>query len=274
MGNKPKKIKKYFQIISGFSCLIIIAIFIIFSDYLSSPFSMNLSNRLSLIFSDNHLLGTDQFGRDLFARIVRGSQASITIGLLSSTIAIVIGTCMGLLSGYHGKYIDLLIMRTIDIIQGFPALLILIALSLLLPPHNITTICIIGFVSWTGIARLIRAEMIVIKTQDYIIAAQSFGYSTSRTIIKHILPNCFASIIILYTLNIGNAIMYEASLAFLGMGILPPEPSLGRMINEGKDFLRIAPHISIYPGIALSIIVLGFNLIGEGLRDASDVRFK
>ena len=178
------------------------------------------------------------------------------------------------MSGYFGSWIDSLLMRLIDIIQSFPVLLILIALSATVDPSKTMMIVIIGGITWTSIARIIRGQVIQIKTKPYLCAVQAMGYSHIRIIFVHVVPNCISQIIIVFTLGISGAIMFEASLSFLGMGISPPEPSLGRMILEGKDFLRVAPHISLLPGLMIALIVLGFNLLGEGLRDILDIKLK
>lgn len=258
----------------GVICILIVLIIACASIVLVSPLVMDISKRLLPTLSPDHFLGTDQFGRDILSRISRGIQLSIWIGFLASLLALIIGMIVGITAGYFGKVVDSFLMRIVDIIQSFPTLLILIALAAVFPPSTTLTVLAIGSVSWTGLARIVRGQIMQIKTKSYIHAIRSMGYSHLRIITSHILPNCIAPIIIVFTLGISGAIMFEASLSFLGMGIQPPDPSLGRMITEGKDFLRIAPHISLLPGLAIALIVLGFNLAGEGIRDVLDVRLK
>ena len=258
----------------GIICILIVLTIACASAMLESPLVMDISKRLLPTLSPDHFLGTDQFGRDILSRISRGIQLSVWIGFLASLLALVIGMIVGITAGYFGKLADSLLMRIVDIIQSFPILLILIALAAVFPPSTTLTVLAIGGVSWTGPARIVRGQVMQIKTKSYIQAVRSMGYSHLRIITSHILPNCIAPIIIVFTLGISGAIMFEASLSFLGMGIQPPEPSLGRMITEGKDFLRVAPHISLFPGLAIALIVLGFNLAGEGIRDVLDTRLK
>ena len=258
----------------GVICILIVLIIACASFVLVSPLVMDISKRLLPTLSPDHFLGTDQFGRDILSRISRGIQLSIWIGFLASLLALVIGMIVGISAGYFGKVVDSLLMRIVDIIQSFPILLILIALAAVFPPSTKLTVLAIGGVFWTGLARIVRGQVLQIKTKSYIHSVRSMGYSHLRIITSHILPNCIAPIIIVFTMNISGAIMFEASLSFLGMGIQPPDPSLGRMITEGKDFLRVAPHISLIPGLTIALIVLGFNLAGEGIRDVLDVRLK
>ncbi len=237
-----------------------------------SPFAQNLDLRLLPSGSSSHLLGTDHFGRDVLSRLATGSKISIQVGFIASGISLMIGVILGLISGYFGRRMDTIIMRFTDIMLAFPILLFLIAISAAFEPSLKTTMIAIGAVSWPPIARLMRSQVLSMKNREFVNAARSLGFNHFRIIIKHILPNCLAPILITFTLGISGAIMAEASLSFLGLGVQPPEPSWGAMINEGKDFLRVAPHLSIYPGIAIALAVLGFNLLGEGLRDKLDVK--
>lgn len=234
----------------------------------------NLDNRLLSAGSLNHLLGTDHFGRDILLRIIVGAGVSIKVGLLASTISLLLGIFLGLIAGYFGKWVDTFIMRFTDIMMAFPVLLFLIAISTTFEPNINTAMIAIGAVSWPPMARLMRSQVLMLKSREFIFSAEALGLSHHRILFFHILPNCLAPIIVTFTLGISGAIMAEASLSFLGLGVQPPTPSWGSMINEGKDFLRIAPAMSIYPGIAIAITVLAFNLVGEGLRDALDVKLE
>ncbi len=237
-----------------------------------SPVVQNLGQRLAPAGSSGFFLGSDQFGRDILARILTGARVSLKAGVLASSISLTIGLILGVVAGYFGKWADTVIMRFTDIMLGFPVLLFLIAVTAVVKPGLNSAMIAIGCVSWPPMARLIRAQVLALRSREFIQAAQGLGLRHAAVIVRHILPNCLAPVIVTFTLGISGAIMAEASLSFLGLGVQPPQPSWGAMINEGKDFLRVAPWISIYPGIAIALAVLGFNLLGEGLRDALDVK--
>tara|TARA_B100001029_G_scaffold179232_1_gene188036 strand:- start:7266 stop:8090 length:825 start_codon:yes stop_codon:yes gene_type:complete len=255
----------------GFLILFLFLGFTLIQSFLPSPFEQNLQNRLLNVGADGHIFGTDQFGRDLLSRLIYGIRISMFVGILSSIISAFIGISIGLLSGYYGGKIDSILMRLTDIIMAFPTLLLLIALSTAMEPGIKTVIVVIGIVSWTGMARLVRSQVLSIKSDEFIHAAKSLGFSESKILLQHVLPNCFGPILISFTLGISGAIMAEASLSFLGLGTQPPMPSWGIMISEGKDFFRVAPALSILPGGVIALGVIGFNLIGESLRDALDI---
>jgi peptide/nickel transport system permease protein len=256
----------------GLFLILILLIMASFSGFISTENIQNLDNRLLPSGELNHLLGTDHFGRDILLRIIVGAGISLKVGLLASTISLLLGILLGLIAGYFGKWVDTIIMRFTDIMMAFPILLFLIAISATFEPGINTAMITIGAVSWPPMARLMRSQVLMLKSREFISSAEALGFSHFRILFFHILPNCLAPIIVTFTLGISGAIMAEASLSFLGLGVQPPTPSWGSMINEGKDFLRIAPGISVYPGIAIAITVLAFNLVGEGLRDALDVK--
>ncbi len=262
---------KNYQIKFGLILLYVIVIISILSLFLNKYNDINLNKILLPVLSKEHFLGTDQFGRDLLSRIFRGTLISVIIGVLASIIASIIGISLGLAAGFYKK-LDSFIMRFVDIVQSFPTLLILIALISIFKPTISLTIIVIGIVSWTGITRIVRGQVLVIKSKEYVQSAIAMGYSQYRILFYHIFINCLSPIIIVFTLGISNAIMFEAGLSFLGLGVQPPTPSLGRMINEGKDFIMIEPNLIVLPSIVLSIIVIGFNLLGEGLRERLDVK--
>ncbi|MFE1627332.1 nickel transporter permease [Brevibacillus reuszeri] len=238
------------------------------------PYEMNVKERLLDPLEGGHLLGTDQFGRDLFTRILYGARVSLEVGIVSVSLALVIGVTLGLISGYYGGWIDTVIMRFVDIVLSFPVLLLAIAFVAALGPGIENVIIALALVYWTSYARLVRATVLSIKEEEYVQAARTIGSSDFRIIVYNILPNCLAPIIVVATLGLGQAIVAEATLSFLGLGIQPPESSWGWTLAFGMKFLQDAPHLSIYPGVAIMLTVLGFNLLGDGIRDLTDTKLK
>ena len=221
-----------------------------------------------------YLMGADLFGRDVFSRIVYGARVSLGIGAAVQASALTLGLALGLLSGFYGGWVDNLIMRLAEVIFAFPGLLFAIAIMAVIGPSLYNVFVALGLVSWTALARLVRGQVLTIKQQEYVDAARALGASNLRIIVRHILPNVVASAIVLVTLGIGSAILAEASLSFLGLGAQPPTPSWGSMLSAGRDYLRQAPWLSIYPGLAIFLTVMGFNLLGDGLRDLLDPRLQ
>ncbi|PWW31296.1 peptide/nickel transport system permease protein [Cytobacillus oceanisediminis] len=282
----PKKgfdFKEFVQLITqsksvliGGAFILIVVICAIFAPVISThdPYEMNMSERLLTPMEDGHILGTDQYGRDLFSRIIYGARVSLEVGLVSVVLAMVIGVTLGLVSGYYGGWVDTLIMRIVDIFLSFPVLLLAIALVAALGPGIENVILALGFVYWTNYARIVRANVLAIKEEEYIQAAKTIGSNDFRIIFLNILPNCLAPIVVVATLGLGTAIVSEATLSFLGLGIQPPESSWGWTLAFGMKFIREAPHLSVYPGLAIMFTVLGFNLLGDGIRDLTDSKLK
>jgi ABC-type dipeptide/oligopeptide/nickel transport system permease subunit len=218
------------------------------------------------------LLGSDAQGRDVLSRVLYGARLSLAVGLISQSIAMALGVTLGLVAGFYGRWVEGLIMRVADVTLAFPSLLLLIAIAAAVKPSLPVVFVVIGVVGWAGMARLVRGQVLVVRSLEYVQAARALGASDARIISRHLLPNVVAPVIVAATLGIGGAIMAEAALSFIGLGAQPPTPSWGAMVAEGRDLLRVAPWVSIVPGLAIGLAVLGTNLLGDGLRDALDVR--
>lgn len=231
-----------------------------------SPTEQNLDQDL-LSNSKDHLLGTDKLGRDVLSRVIYGARVSVLVGLSTVIISLLLGIAIGSVSGYFGGWIDQLLMRSVDILLAFPGLLLAIAFTAVLGPglnHVILALCLIG---WTGYARLVRGEILALREKEFVHAAQALGGGPARIIGLHMLPNLLPPLLIQSTFGVAAAIISEGSLSFLGLGAQPPTPSWGSMLNEGRQFLLVAPHLTTYPGLAVMITVLALNLVGDGLRE-------
>jgi peptide/nickel transport system permease protein len=235
------------------------------------PLGQNLDQDL-IPHSSEHWLGTDKLGRDILSRIIYGGRISLLVGITTVALSLAIGIVIGSLSGYFGGWIDQMLMRLVDILMAFPGILLAIAFTAVLGPgldHVILALCLIG---WTSYARLVRGEILSLRERDFIQAARSLGCRPKRIILRHLLPNLLPPLLIQSTFGLAAAIVAEGSLSFLGLGVEPPTPSWGAMLNDGRQFLLVAPHLTTYPGLGLMITVLALNLIGDALQDRLDRR--
>lgn len=224
--------------------------------------------------SAKHLMGTDALGRDVFTRILYGGRVSLWVGFVAVGISSAIGLVLGLISGYFGKMVDEIIMRGVDVMLCFPSFFLILAVIAFLEPSLLNIMVVIGLTSWMGVARLVRAEALTLRERDFVLAARAAGAGPTRIIFRHILPNALAPVLVSATLGVAGAILVESSLSFLGLGVQPPDASWGNMLTDGKEVLGVAWWLSVFPGLAILFTVLGYNLLGESLRDMLDPRLK
>lgn len=234
------------------------------------PLSGDLANDYLAPPGGRFWLGADAQGRDVLSRVLHGARISLLVGLISQTVAVLLGLTLGLLAGYYRRWVDLVVMRLADITLAFPSLLLLIAVAAAVKPSLPVIFVVIGAVGWAGMARLVRAQVLLLSRADFVAAARALGASDRWIIVKHLIPNVRAPVMIMATLGIAAAIMAEAALSFVGLGAQPPTPSWGSMVAEGRDLLRVAPWVSVVPGLAVGVAVLGCNLVGDALREALD----
>lgn len=270
-----RRFRKHRLALAG--ALIILALYAIaiFAPFIApyDPEFTNPGRRLE-VPSAAHPMGLDEVGRDVLSRVIYGARISMTIGFVAAGISVVVGVFLGALAGYYGGIVDDIIMRTVDVLMSVPTFLLIIALVAVVGPNIVSVMVVIGLTYWSGYARVTRGTVLSLRTTDFVEAARASGASSLRVIFKHVLPNCLAPVIVLATLNVASSILIETSLSFLGFGVQPPTPSWGNILTAGRQYMRNAPHIALFPGLAITLTVLAFNLLGDGLRDALDPKLQ
>jgi peptide/nickel transport system permease protein len=265
--------KKNHLAIAGLFVILTIATIAVSAPLIApyNPTAIDVYNVLSAPGTD-HLLGTDELGRDVLSRMIWGSRVSLKVGFVAVGIAISIGIMIGALSGFYGGKPDAVLMRFVDIMLAFPTFFLILAVIAIVEPSISTIMIVIGFTSWMDVSRLVRAEILGLKERDFVLAAKAIGASDFRVIFRHILPNALSPVFVSATFGVAGAILVESGLSFLGLGVQPPDPSWGNILTSGKNYITVAWWLSLYPGFAILITVLSYNLVGEGLRDALDPR--
>jgi len=267
-------VKNRLAVIGG-AIVFVLAVLATFAPILSprDPHRPNIKRILDPP-SASHALGTDQLGRDVLSRMLYGARVSLAVGFVSVGIATFIGIILGSVAGYNGGAVDAVVMRLVDLMLVFPRFFLLLAVLAFLKPSIWTIMVVIGLTGWMGVTRLVRAEFLSLKEREFVVWSQSVGASGFRVVWRHILPNAMAPVLVAMTLGIPAAILTESGLSFLGLGVQPPFATWGNILNEGKDTIEIAWWLSLYPGLAILVTVLSYNLLGEGIRDALDPRLR
>ncbi|MCX5776614.1 MAG: ABC transporter permease [Candidatus Firestonebacteria bacterium] len=267
------KIKNNRLALLGASVILVLSLMAILGPMLTpfGPEEQSISERL-LAPHSKHICGTDELGRDVFSRMLSGARVSLSVGFIAVIISSCIGIIIGAAAGYYGGRIDSVLMRFVDIMLSIPTLFLILILSVYLGPSIINVMVIIGLTGWMDLSRLIRAEFLSLKKREYVLAARVCGASDARIIFKHILPNALAPVFVSVIFGVGGAILAESGLSFLGLGVQPPDASWGSILASGKDYIERAWWMTVYPGLAIFITIMAYNLLGEGLRDALDPR--
>lgn len=270
-----KRFRKNKLAVSGALMVIFLFGIAIFAPWLAphDPGQINVKKVLEGP-SAEHPFGTDQLGRDVLSRMIYGSRISLLVGFVSVGIACLVGVLLGALAGYYGRWVDNLIMRFVDIMLCFPTFFLILAVIAFLEPSIWNIMIVIGLTGWMSVARLVRAEFLSLKERDFTLAEKALGAKDWRIIFQHILPNSLAPVLVAATLGVAGAILTESALSFLGIGVQPPTPSWGNILTAGKDNIQIAWWLSLFPGLAILLTVMAYNLLGEGIRDAIDPRLK
>ena len=270
-----KRLLRNFAFTSG-ALLTVALIFVALAAPLLAPFDPNAQDTIRRLEppSREHPLGLDDLGRDVLSRVIFGARVSLRVGFSVVIIAAAIGIALGAIAGYFGGAADLVIMRVCDILLSFPGILLAIALVAVLGPSLNNVILALATIGWVGYARLVRGQVLKVREMEYVTAAKALGARSPRVILRHVLPNVINPVIVMATLGLAGAILAEAALSFLGLGVQPPTPSWGAMLTSGRRYLGLANHLAIYPGIAIMLAVMGLNFLGDGLIDALDPKYR
>ncbi|OGP75108.1 MAG: peptide ABC transporter permease, partial [Deltaproteobacteria bacterium RBG_13_58_19] len=241
-----------------------------------APFDPGFIDLQSVLMPPNaqHWLGTDPLGRDVLSRIIYGSRVSLKVGFVAVGLATLVGLMIGSLAGFYGGWVDQVLMRLVDLMLCFPSFFLILAVIALLEPSIWNIMAVIGLTGWMGVARLVRAEFLSLREREFVVAARALGASDLRLILRHMLPNALAPVMVSATLGVAGAILTESALSFLGLGVQPPTPSWGNILTAGKDNIEIAWWLSFFPGLAILLTVMSYNLLGEGIREAIDPRLR
>ncbi|VAX22103.1 Dipeptide transport system permease protein DppC (TC 3.A.1.5.2) [hydrothermal vent metagenome] len=268
-----RKLFSDYLAVSG-GIIVLILFFVAIFAPLIAPYDPSAIDTKNLLAAPSlsHLCGTDDLGRDVFSRMVYGSRISLTVGFVAVGIATLIGLVIGAVSGYFGGWTDTIFQRFIELMMTIPTFFLILAVIAFLEPSIYNIMIVIGITSWTGVARLVRAEFLTLREREFVTAAKAMGASDMVVIFRHILPNAMSPVLVSATLGVAGAILTESALSFLGIGVQPPTPSWGNMLTVGKNYMEYAWWLSLFPGLAIFITVMGYNLLGEGARDALDPR--
>jgi peptide/nickel transport system permease protein len=269
------RLKRNRMAMTGLALVMSLFVVSIFAPWLA-PYDPNLIDLKQVLMppSPSHYLGTDTLGRDVLSRIIFGSRVSLKVGFVAVGLATLIGLIIGALAGYYGGWVDSALMRLVDLMLCFPAFFLILAVIALLEPSIWNIMAVIGLTGWMGVARLVRAEFLSLREREFVTAARALGAGDLRLILRHMLPNALAPVMVSATLGVAGAILTESALSFLGLGVQPPTPSWGNILTAGKDNIEIAWWLSVFPGLAILITVMSYNLLGEGIQEAIDPRLK
>jgi len=270
-----RRLRKHRLALIGAAIVLVLVLIAVLAPFVSphDPIEQNLEARL-LSSSAEYPLGTDNLGRCILSRLIHGSRVSLQIGIMVVGIASITGVTLGLIAGYRGGLIDELIMRIVDILLAFPGIILALVIAGILGPSLYNVMLALAVVGWTSYARVVRGSVLSVKEKGFVEAARVLGGGDARIMFRHVLPNVMAPVIVMATLGMAHVILAAAALSFLGLGAQPPTPEWGSMLNDGRAFMRTAPHLTIFPGLAIMVTVLAFNFLGDGLRDILDPRLK
>ncbi|HWV36533.1 MAG TPA: ABC transporter permease subunit [Thermomicrobiales bacterium] len=270
-----RRLRKNAFAMGGLIVLLLMVLAAIFAKWIA-PADPNFQDYMSMMQGPSraHPMGTDNFGRDILSRIIYGAQISLRLGVLGTLVGALLGSIIGAISGFYGGWIDSVLMRLLDVQLAFPGILLAIVIIAILGVGEVNVIIAIGIFSVPVFARMVRGSLLSLREQEFVLAARAIGAPSGRLIAVHLMPNALAPILVLSTIRMGTAILTAASLGFLGLGVRPPSPEWGTMLSEGRAYMQLAPHITIFPGLAILVAVVAINLFGDGLRDALDPKMK